>query len=380
MALIASALTVTVTFIAAIVPGIRLAGGGGAPPYPAPPGYLLPWAGGEIHSVTQGEETSFTHNGAAAYAYDLDLNYETVVAARSGRVTMVRQDSNVGGCDGAYSSMTNYVVIDHGDGTSGAYLHLAYNGVLVQPGQLVEQGQPIAISGETGVTCGADGGPGPHLHFQVQRTQPAMYFTQSLPVAFDDIASNNGVLQEGRSYVSGNFGRGKEQKIALTPRRVPRVYNPLAQPAYPSLKEADRLLDPNAKQTPPPDAPPLVWPTPAPTGTPTPPPAETPQGGDTPTPEAAATDTPPAEAPRPADTPAPTPPPPPTAAPSDTPTATATATPTSTPTAPANTAVSSASPTNATSAPAPTGSGAVTADAQTAVPAATPQASPAPSS
>ena len=37
------------------------------PQFPAPAGYLLPWAGGEIHAVNQGEETSFTHNGLAAH-------------------------------------------------------------------------------------------------------------------------------------------------------------------------------------------------------------------------------------------------------------------------------------------------------------------------
>jgi hypothetical protein len=188
--------------------------------------------------VTQGEETSFTHNRRAAYAFDFDLSYDTVVAARPGRVAMVFDGSNRGGCDPALNVASNYVVIDHGDGTSALYLHLAYDSVIVAPGDLVSRGQALAISGETGVTCdGEESGPAPHLHFQVQRTEEGRYFTQSLPVAFDDINKREGVPVEGASYVSGNYGRGKPQKIKLTPHRAERVFAPKAIPADPALSE-----------------------------------------------------------------------------------------------------------------------------------------------
>ena len=149
MAFFASAFVAGVTVIAAIVPAINIPGHAGAPPpaFPAPPGYLLPWVGGEIHTVSQGEETSFTHNGTAAYAFDFDLVYDTVVAARSGKVTMVYDGSNTGGCSRFYSSSANYVVIDHGDGTSGLYLHLAYDSATVTVGQIVQQGEAIASVG-----------------------------------------------------------------------------------------------------------------------------------------------------------------------------------------------------------------------------------------
>ena len=284
----ASALAVSVTFVAALVPPISgpvpLPSGpsGGGPAYPAPAGYLLPLAGGEIHGVTQGEETTFTHNGTAAYAYDFDMNYDTVVASRGGRVQMVYDGSNSGGCNVMFSSSSNYVVIDHGDGTSALYLHLAYASAQVQVGQIVDQGQPLAISGETGLTCsgGPDGGPGPHLHFQVQRYDPARYFTQSLPIAFDDISKNSGVPAEGANYVSGNFGKGQPQKIKLTPYRVPRVFNPQAVASDPSLLE---VLEPE------PSPPPMVPPPPQDS------PLNNPQSSttDTPTPTATPTHTPP---------------------------------------------------------------------------------------
>ena len=307
------------TLVAALVPALHIPGmpDSQRPPlYPAQPGYLLPWAGGEIHSVSQGEDTPFTHNGLAAYAFDFDLNYETVVAARSGRVAMVKSDSNSGGCSPEYSASTNYVLIDHGDGTSGLYMHLAYNAVLVHPGDLVEQGQPIAVSGETGVTCSADDkGPGPHLHFQVERTEAGHYYTQSLPIAFDDIPTSNGVPQEGQSYVSGNFGRGKPQKVKLTPHHVPRVFNPVAKPANPALQEApppppdtptpaaqsngvpvpggsDTATIPASSATPEPSQTAAPSPTQAPAASATPPPSPTPAPEPTPTPPSTPTPAP----------------------------------------------------------------------------------------
>ena len=332
MLFLASALAASVTFVAALLPPLHTPGipdAGRPDVFPAPPGYLLPWPGGQIHTVTQGEETNFTHNGAAAYAFDFDLNYETIVAARSGRVAMVRTDSNSGGCNSIFSSSTNYVVIDHGDGTSAAYLHLAQQEPLVKPGDMVEQGQPIAISGETGVTCGGSGGPGPHLHFQVERTQEGQYFTQSVPIAFDDISTTDGIPQQDASYVSGNFGGGHEQTVKLTPHHVPREFNPIAQPADPTLMEAPPPPPPPAPGEPPapasPNGAPVAdTPSAVPSSTLTPLPSSTPLPTETfpptNTPQPAATQTvPPATATEPPPTPTPAAPPSLPPAPSATP-------------------------------------------------------------
>ncbi len=358
MPFLASFLVVSVSVLSAIVPAIQMPHfGSDRPPFPAPPGYVLPWSGGELHTVTQGEETPFTHNGAAAYAFDFDVSYDTVVASRSGKVTMVRQDSNTGGCNASFSDAANYVVVDHGDGTSGLYLHLAQNSAVVKVGDLVEQGQPLAMSGETGLTCSDDGsGPGPHLHFQVERTEEGRYFTQSLPVAFDDVSKGAGVPQENQTYASGNYGRGKQQKIKLTPHRVPREFNPIATPAVPGLLEGDPKpvvtpppadlspaaaaptdrgapTDAPASNAPPADAPtaPDSTRTPRPTRTPTPEPSDTPLPAPSDTPVPQPSETP---APRPSDTPIPLPP-------SETPAGAPTAT--STPSAP-TTALAPGSP------------------------------------
>lgn len=333
MPFLASIVAFSLPLLAAVVPNFGLHSSGPTPPqppYPAPPGYLLPWPGGQIHTVTQGEETSLTHNGYAAYAFDFDLHYDVIVAARGGRVVMVRQDSHMGGCDAIFSSAANYVVIDHGDGTSALYLHLAPDGVLVHVGQLVYQGDPIAVSGETGLTCSGTGdAPGLHLHFQVEKTDPAHYFTQSLPIAFDDIAENDGVPQEGKSYVSGNAGHGKTVG-AVIPRRAVRPFHPVAKPADPSLLEGDSNAAPSSPPPPPLDTTPpddTSLPADADTpaldsgGTPRPTRTATPRPTHTPSPAPSDTAAPPADTPVPSDTPVPpiatdTPQPPP---PTDTP-------------------------------------------------------------
>ncbi len=352
MSFLVSAIAASVTIVAAILPPLGIPGLGstraGEPPFPAPPGYVLPWAGGEIHTVTQGEETTLTHNGSAAYAFDFDLTTDTVAAARGGRVTLIRMDSNVGGCSSAFSGSANYIVIDHGDGSSGLYLHLAQNGVFVKPGEMVWQGQIIGTSGETGLTCSDHyAGPGPHLHFQVERTEPGHYFTQSMPIAFDDIAGNDGVPQPEHSYVSGNYGHGKLQKVKLTPHHDFRPFAPIARPADPTLIEGEHIEvppiigapEPPTPEPAPTDASPTASDTPEPTNTPrptrtptltpsatpTPPPISTSTPLPTDTAVPSSTDTPPV----PTDTPVPpTPPPPPPPTDSPTPDPLPSATPT----------------------------------------------------
>jgi murein DD-endopeptidase MepM/ murein hydrolase activator NlpD len=55
----------------------------------------------------------------------------------------------------------NAVELDHGDGTSTLYAHAS--ALLVQPGQRVTRGEPVALVGQSGQATG------PHLHFELRR-------------------------------------------------------------------------------------------------------------------------------------------------------------------------------------------------------------------
>ena len=75
----------------------------------------------------------------------------TVNAADSGRVIF----------SGWYGGYGNAVILDHGGGITTLYGHNSR--LLVREGQTVQQGQPIAAVGSTGLSTG------PHLHFEVRR-------------------------------------------------------------------------------------------------------------------------------------------------------------------------------------------------------------------
>lgn len=83
---------------------------------------------------------------------DIDVPVGTTVrAAASGKVQYTGEDPE------GYGTM---LVLQHADGYLTVYGHLS--SILVSKGQYVEVGQPIAESGNTGVSTG------PHLHFEIR--------------------------------------------------------------------------------------------------------------------------------------------------------------------------------------------------------------------
>lgn len=89
----------------------------------------------------------------------------TVRASRGGQVVTAGWVGGYGNC----------VIIDHGDGVCTRYGHLSQ--VLVTVGQYVDQGEQIALSGNTGRSTG------PHLHFEIringEAVDPMPYLTQT---------------------------------------------------------------------------------------------------------------------------------------------------------------------------------------------------------
>src|SRR5262249_7391906 len=90
-----------------------------------------------------------------------------VLAAAPGRVLRVRDgvpdisvhQRGIGAVNGRECG--NGVVIDHGEGWSTQYCHMAQGSLLVNPGDKVEASQPLGLVGLSGMT------EYPHLHFGV---------------------------------------------------------------------------------------------------------------------------------------------------------------------------------------------------------------------
>ena len=140
--------------------------------------YRLPYADDESFAILQGFGSKFSHRGLEYYTVDFRMPEGTPVhAAREGIVAMVEESHNKGCWGLGCGRHANYVVILHSDGTTGEYYHLQQNGALVEPGERVERGQLIALSGNTGNTTV------PHLHFGVYRAVE-WGRTQSIAVRF----------------------------------------------------------------------------------------------------------------------------------------------------------------------------------------------------
>lgn len=109
-----------------------------------PPTYIKPLSGGRMSSGF-GARWGSVHRGV-----DWACPIGTAIMASSGGVVVQA---------GWFSSYGNCVTIRHPDGKQTRYAHLSR--VLVSVGQNVQQGQKIALSGNTGWSTG------PHVHFEI---------------------------------------------------------------------------------------------------------------------------------------------------------------------------------------------------------------------
>lgn len=159
--------------------------------------YSLPYAAGSTFRVSQGYDGNFSHTGSCKYSTDWKMPEGTPVhAARGGVIVKVKDDSDRGGGSLDFDCYNNYVLIRHEDGTLGHYCHLQKNGVQVREGDVVNTGDPIALSGNTGFSSG------PHLHFSVYKTKNGRE-RESIPVKFKTAEAAGAItLKTGDRYTA----------------------------------------------------------------------------------------------------------------------------------------------------------------------------------
>ncbi|MEL6925768.1 MAG: M23 family metallopeptidase, partial [Bacteroidota bacterium] len=127
------------------------------------------------------------------YAFDFDMpEGDKFRAARGGVVERVIEDRSSNGGGGG-----NFVSIDHEDGTFGLYLHSPQDGIFVEVGDRVKQGDVLGESGRSGLAGY------PHLHFIVVKGSSAWPW-DGMPISFRNAIPADIVLQSGRTYKACN--------------------------------------------------------------------------------------------------------------------------------------------------------------------------------
>lgn len=124
------------------------------------PVYSLPFSKSSKFLLIQAYNSKMSHKNELSLDFKMKKGSK-ICAARAGVVTAIKKDSDVGGLKDEYLSQGNHIIIKHDDGGEAMYWHLKKDGVLVNVGDTVKQGQHIGYSGNTGYTAF------PHLHFQV---------------------------------------------------------------------------------------------------------------------------------------------------------------------------------------------------------------------
>lgn len=127
----------------------------------------LPFPKEKEYEVIQGFNGKFSHNSIySKYAIDFSLKIgDTITSVDSGYVVGLIEKYKEFGTSKKWkeNDKSNHVTVYHPhSGLFSQYVHLNYNGGIVELGDYVEKGQPIGISGMTGYTTIE------HLHFNVK--------------------------------------------------------------------------------------------------------------------------------------------------------------------------------------------------------------------
>lgn len=124
----------------------------------------LPFLKGKSYELLQGNSSEPTHNSnLSRYAFDFTMSIgDTVTSTQNGYVIGVIDGYHGWGYGDKWKSYANQVMIyDTLTHLFTMYGHLKQNSSMVEVGEFVTRGQPIALSGQTGQTSEE------HLHFNV---------------------------------------------------------------------------------------------------------------------------------------------------------------------------------------------------------------------
>ncbi len=126
----------------------------------------LPYPKGKNYALLQGNNSNPTHNhDVSRYAFDFTMKIgDTITSSQNGYVVTLIDEYKGWGRSSKWKAFSNQIMIyDTSSNLFTMYGHLKQHGSLVELGQFVKVGEPIALSGKTGLA------PEEHLHFNVFR-------------------------------------------------------------------------------------------------------------------------------------------------------------------------------------------------------------------
>lgn len=152
--------------------------------------YTLPYPRGKKYKIIQSFGGKFSHNKPhSRYALDIGTQIgDTITAARPGIVMFIKEDSDEHCRTYKCADKGNKIIILHDDGSMAHYVHLDFEGAVVDVGDKVVLNQPIGISGMTGFTTIS------HLHFVIFKAGGI-----SIPFKFKGQRTKK--LKQGRYYL-----------------------------------------------------------------------------------------------------------------------------------------------------------------------------------
>lgn len=215
------------------------------------PEVQVPFGCGLVFPVSQGHDVgSHTYNDVWAWDFRMPEGIP-IVAAADGVVRMARGDSTQGGCDPAFASYANYVVVTHANGYETQYLH--FSQVVVKPGDKVKAGDLLGYSGKTGWACGS------HLHFKVAKPEGTGWNNPSVPAriaGYGDptidtvIASPACTLQHKAPDIQMAKADQKSPPLAVVPTSATAPAQGASAPAASPAQVAPPSVKPSADETP----------------------------------------------------------------------------------------------------------------------------------
>lgn len=154
--------------------------------------HVLPYPVGQAYEIGRSNCGGSPHGEGEPDQFAIDIKMpigSLVTAVRKGTIMFVEESGE------DYGPTNNMVVLRDEDGYFFQYQHLTMDGALVQVGEFVEAGDPIGLSGASGLALE------PYLHFVPTRFGDWEFpYSRTYPVTFRNTSPNPKSLIMGEIY------------------------------------------------------------------------------------------------------------------------------------------------------------------------------------